>query len=82
MSRINSFLLFELVVVLGSAIAVFKNFKTFLQCFYSSTITSWFGWSKKLWNENVGKSMKFEFFLLIVGLLTGINILIFRYIVK
>jgi len=80
MSRINTFLLIELVIVLTSAVVIFKSFKIFFQSAYSAAFRGYYLFSKKLWNKHFDRSMKFEFFLLVSMVLTGINILLFRYI--
>ena len=82
MSKMKVFLLIEFFIVTGTGIIIFKNIKTFIQSLLSTMIYGYVFWSKKLWDKHVARYLKFAAFLLISGSLTGINILVFRWLVK
>jgi hypothetical protein len=82
MNKSNVFILIEILIIIGTAIAVFRGVKSFFQSVYSTVFRSYYLWSKKLWDKHFERSFKFETFLLISALLTGINILVFKYLIK
>jgi hypothetical protein len=82
MNKFNYFILIELTLFIVVAVIVFRTFKTFFKSLYSIIFRGYYIWSKKLWDEQFERSFKFEFFILILGILTGVNILIFRYLVR
>jgi len=82
MNKSYIFLTVEFIIIFAAAIVIFRGFKIFFQSLYSAFFRGYYFWSKRLWVKHFEKSIRFEFFLLVAGLLTVINILIFRFIVK
>jgi hypothetical protein len=80
MSKVGYFLLVETLLTVIIAAIIFKSFKTFFECFYSFLFSDYYVFWKKLWDKHFNRSIRFVGFILIVGIFTFINILIYDQI--
>ena len=82
MSKVGYFFLIETALIIVIAFIRFKNLKDFFNTLYSFLFGTYYIFFKKLWDQHFDKSFRFTIFLLISAFFTGINILVFKYIVK
>jgi hypothetical protein len=80
MDKIDFFLIIQIIIVVVVAAIRFKSAKLFFQCLFSFFYGHFF-WGKE-WSRQFEKSTQFIYYIIIVGLFTVINIIVFKYLIK
>ena len=81
MSNSFYFILVEALLVIVTGRLVFKNLKNFFNCFYSCFFNGYYIFNPKD-VKNFERSYRFAVFLFFTGILTVINVLVFKHWVK
>lgn len=81
MSKLNYFLLVEILLILIISFIRFKNLKMFFSQFYSFLFSGYYVFNKKLWDKHFSKSFDFGVYILIIIFFSIINILVFKYLI-
>ena len=75
------FLLIDIVIISIAGIICFKKFKNFKTSIYWLLFPNIFSvWQRKLREEDLTNTFRFELFILLIGVLIAINFLVFKYI--
>jgi hypothetical protein len=75
------FLVISFVFVTIAGIICFKSFKNLKKSLYWLLFPDLISiWSKKLWEEDLKNTFRFEVFALFAAALVGVNYLIFKFI--
>jgi hypothetical protein len=81
MSNSFYFILIEALLIIVIGRLVFKNLKSFFNCLYSFFFNGYYLFVKKF-DKHFERTYQFTVFLFFTGLLTVINVLIFRHWIK
>ncbi len=81
MQCLSKFIIVECIIVVGSAIVVFKSLKVFANSFFSFLFSGYYVFWNDLWEKHFSRSMKFILFILLAGIATVINFLIFDHFI-
>jgi hypothetical protein len=81
MSKLSSFILIDIILVIISGIIVFKDFRTFGRTIYWLMFPNIISiWSKKVLRKDIDNSIRADYFILLSAFLIGLNYLIFKFL--